>query len=73
MKKLLGSVKDLEQGKEGQKIVDRAEWPDVDHEVADHADVPSLRFVNECLINVVSRNRHLREIVKEVIQQNLRR
>src|SRR2546422_11681882 len=73
MEELFGSIEDLEQRKERQKIVDGTEWPDVDHEIADQTDVPALRFVNECPVNVIGRNRYLRQIVEKIIQKNLRR
>ena len=61
-------VENLQQNKKGEEVVDRTNRPDQKHEVANYADIPAVRPARISQINVVSRNRHLRQIIQKVIE-----
>ena len=45
---------------------------DEDHEVADQLDIPVPGLANETRIHIVGGNRYLSQVVKEIIEQDLR-
>src|SRR6266542_2181200 len=54
-----GSVEELEEHEEGQEIINGAQWPDEQHEVADHADVPALRLAGVARVDIIRGDCHL--------------
>ena len=73
MEESFRGTENLEQRKECQDVVDGINGANMDDEIADHAHVPTLRFVNECPVDVICGDRHLRHDVEKRTQQNLRR
>jgi len=67
------SVEDPQHNEEGQEVEDRADRPDEDHKITNQFDIPVLRLFDVAGIHVIGWNGHLREIVEEVVEQNLRR
>ena len=67
----LGRLRNGLPDKEGEKVEDRTDRPNEDHEIADELDIPALRFLYEGGVHVVCRDRHLGQVVEEVVEQNL--
>ena len=72
MKLRLIRVEEMQQHIEGQEIKDRADGSDEHHEIANQADIPLLGLDQVCLVDVVGRNRELGQVVKKIIEQDLR-
>jgi len=66
-------VKHTQQGPEGKEVVERAHRPDGEHEIANQMNIPALRFTQEAAIHVIGGNGDLRQIIEQVVEQNLRR
>ena len=66
-------VEDEQHHAIGGVVEDRADRPDEHHEFADVADIPSARRHEILLVDVVGRDRRLREIVEQVVDQHLDR
>src|SRR5689334_16971201 len=64
-------VQEVEENIERQKIVDRADRTDKDHEIPDQADVPMLGFAHVGFVYVVGRNCDLGHVIKKVIEKDL--
>src|SRR5437879_6324576 len=65
----------LKQGQhciEGQKVINGADGTNVDHEVANELDVPVTRLSDKAGIHIIGGNSHLGEIIKKIVEQDLR-
>ena len=72
-RRVRGRVEHPEQDPEGQEVVDRADRADDRHELADEPDLPALGPAEQRRIDVVGGDADLRDVVEEVVQQDLRR
>src|SRR5260370_36919650 len=72
MEERLSGVENDQHHKESEKVEDRTDRPNEDHEIADELDIPALRFLYEGSVHVVCSDRHLGQVVEEVVEQNLR-
>ena len=66
-------VEDAQHDGEGEEVVDARDRAEEGHEAADQADVPLGGAREELLVDVVGRDRHLADVVEEVVEQDLRR
>lgn len=73
VKQRFARVEQPQEDEEGQKIVQRADGADHNHEIADVRNIPAARFLNKGGIDVVGGDRDLRQVIEEVVQQNLHR
>lgn len=64
---------DGEEEEERQEVEYGADRSESDHEVPDEFYVPVFRFLDILLIDIIRRQRDLREIIEEVIEQYLAR
>ena len=69
----LVGVEDAEHDGEGEEVVDRGERPDHQHVAPDEGDVPALGLQRVGGVHAVRRDRHLGEVVEEVVEQDLQR
>src|SRR5208337_3473306 len=72
MKQRFARVEEMQQHIEGQKVEDRTDRSDENHEIADQTDIPALRLLEIRLINIVRWNGELGHIIKKIVQQDLR-
>src|ERR1700730_150592 len=70
---IIPAVEDVEHGEESGVVEDRADWPDEHHELENIADVPFPRNHEIVLVDIVGRNRRLREIIDQVVGEHLDR
>ncbi len=73
MEQRFRGMEDPQQDEKSQKIEDRTDRANEHHEVANEADVPALRLLDETRINIIIGNGHLRQVVEEVVEQDLHR
>ena len=66
-------VEDAQHDGEGEEVVDARDRAEERHEAADQADVPLRGAGEQLLVDVVGRDRHLADVVEEVVEQDLRR
>ena len=66
-------MEDPEHDEEGRVVEDRADGADEENEAPDFPDVPGPRPGDLLLVHGVARDRHLREVVEEIIGQHLNR
>ena len=71
--RLVPGVEGEQHEHEGRIIEDRADRPEIEHETRNAADIPLARLVEKFLVDIVGRDRRLREIIKQVVGQNLDR
>src|SRR5260370_4521681 len=71
MEERLSGVENDQHHKESEKVEDRTDRPNEDHEIAGEFDILALRFLYEGSVHVVCRDRHLGQVVEEVVEQNL--
>ena len=69
----VAGVQDHEHHEERREVEDRADRPEDHHEAADEPDVPGRRAGDSLLVDVVGRDRHLTDVVEQVVEQDLRR
>ena len=72
-RRVRGSVEHPEQHPEREEIIDRADGADDHHELANEPNLPSLGPVQQGGIHIVAGDADLRNVVKKVVQQDLRR
>ncbi len=58
---------------EGGEVEDRADRPEEGHEAADQPGVPVRRSPQLLLVDVVGRDRHLADVIEQVVEQDLGR
>src|SRR5262249_8706151 len=73
VEKLFAGMKYFQQQKKSQEIINGANRAYEYHKFSDQADVQALRLLYETGIDVVGRDRDLRKVVKEIIEQYLGR
>lgn len=71
MKNDLGGVKDREEEEECCKVKERAEWPENKHIALNNVNIPALRLLQNAILNGVSGDTQLRQIIEKVIEQDL--
>ncbi len=72
-KERLLRVKDAEQHEEREEVEHRAYGPDEQHEPPDETDVRAVGRAQPIGVDLVGRNRDLRDVVEHVVEQDLRR
>ena len=72
-KRRWAGVEDAQHDGEGEEVVDARDRAEEGHEAADQADVPLGGAGEQLLVDVVGRDRHLADVVEEVVEQDLRR
>ena len=70
-RRVVPAVEDIEHGEKRRIVEDRADRPDEDHELKNIADVPFARDREIILIDIVRRNGGLREIVEQIVGEDL--
>src|ERR1022692_2688658 len=73
LKQRLASAEQIKQNIECKKIKHGADWPKYQHEAFDELDVPFHRSGDSLFINLIERDRNLRDVVEKVVQQYLDR
>ena len=69
----LGGMEQPQEHEEREEIEHRTDGPHVQHEITDEPHVPASRAGHVGTVHAVARNRDLRHVVEEVVQQDLRR
>ena len=64
-------VQPPQQNPERSKVIERADRSDGQHEVANGGDIPPLRPRQVLGIHMVGRDRGLREVIQEIVEQDL--
>lgn len=64
-------VEDPQQKAENDEIEHRTERSKHEHEFADDGEIPSTRAGHRCIIDTIKRNCRLRQIVEQVVEQDL--
>src|SRR5208337_1218760 len=72
MKLRFVAVEEMQQHIESEKVEEGTDRSDEHHEIADQTDVPMLRLLEVSLVDVVRGNGELADVVKKVIEQDLR-
>ena len=57
----------------GEDIENRADRPEEDHKTPEIGRIPALRFTDLLIVDVIKRNRHLGDIVQQVLNQQVQR
>ena len=70
---LVAGVQDHEHDEERQEVEDRADRPEHAHEAAHEGDVPGRRPGQDLGVDAVAGDRHLADVVEQVVEQDLRR
>src|SRR5690242_17321800 len=73
LKQLLAGLQNHQHDVEGQEVEQGADRTDHEHEVADEIHVEYTRVVNIAGVHLVHRDRDFRDVVENVVEQNLRR
>src|ERR1700756_5179263 len=73
MKFRLARVGGVKQDVKGQKVIDRTNGGKENHEIPDEFHIPSSGGTNRVLVNIIGWDCDLCRVIKEVVQQDLRR